>query len=338
MPLYAMFEISNLCNFRCRHCYMPNNIKDNGKSINRDIAFNILEQLKQFGCIKLLITGGEAILHPNFLEIYKKAYELGFVITLFSNGYSFEKKIISYLSKLPPDKIEITLYGWDDKSYYEFTNKKDAFEKVRKNICELSKSELNFELKASLTTSNILHIDSLNNFASKINKRIKYDGIIINSLDQSNSILFNRLPPQDVVAFENNYKIEPVIHNYSLTQNSNKDEETLFKCGAGKNSFCINASGELLACAQLRVSPYDLKKGTLEEGIKHFRNLVNQSMPKNMKCRNCKYIDFCRYCPGRFLLESQSMFTPPSWYCHYGILNYKKYKKVRNDLEILSSL
>lgn len=327
MPLYAMFEITDLCNFRCRHCYIPNHIKDKGTIIEKDIAISILRQLKRLGCIKLLITGGEAILHPNFFDIYNTAYELGFVLTLFSNGYSFDNRIISYLSKRPPDKIGITLYGWDNESYYKFTNKKDAFKKVYENLCALLKSDLEFDLKASLTTSNISYIDNLNALASSFNKKIKYDGIIINSLDHSNSTLFNRLTPQEVINFEDDYKIIPTIHNYSLTNNSN-DEELLFKCGAGKNSFCINASGELLACSQLRISPYDLKKGNLEDGIKHFTNLVNQNMPENMKCKNCKYIDFCRYCPGRFLLEANSMFTPPDWYCLYGKLSYEKHEKM----------
>ena len=330
LPLYAMFEITNSCNFRCGHCYIPSKLKNDNESIDKNLAIRILDELKQLGCIKLLITGGEAILHPHFFEIYRHAYDLGFVITLFSNGYNLDAKIISFLDAYKPDKLEITLYGWNEKSYSDFTKRRCAYQQVGNVLQTLVDTEINFDLKVSLTTHNVHHIQELNSFADRYGKKIRYDGVIINSLDQSENTLCNRLDPYDVVQLEDNYEIEPTIHQYSSTLGIYETKEMLFKCGAGKNSFCINARGELYACAQLRIFPYDLSYGSLLEGIRHFERIVNQLMPENMKCRSCTYIDYCRYCPGRFLLESGSMFTPPKWYCEYGKLGYEKARKQKN--------
>ena len=185
LPLYAMFEITNSCNFRCGHCYIPSKLKDNNESIDKNLAIKILDELKQLGCIKLLITGGEAILHPHFFEIYRHAYDLGFVITLFSNGYNLDAKIISFLDTYKPDKLEITLYGWNEKSYSDFTKRRGAYQKVGNVLQNLVDTEINFDLKVSLTTHNVHHIQELNRFAERYGKKIRYDGVIINSLDQS---------------------------------------------------------------------------------------------------------------------------------------------------------
>ena len=38
------------------------------------------------GCLWLLITGGEPLIRPDFLDVYTHAKRKGLIITLFTNG------------------------------------------------------------------------------------------------------------------------------------------------------------------------------------------------------------------------------------------------------------
>lgn len=327
-PVNVLFELTNSCSFRCAHCYIPNGLKQSGEYIDKKLALRILSELKAYGCIRLIMTGGEALLHPDFDKIYQTAHSLGFEITLFTNGYHISKEALELLIQFPPYAIDISLYGWDDESYYRFTSIKDSYEKVRMNIKKLKEAGLPVSIKASLLKSNISYRKEMINFAKDNGLTLRWDGIIIGSLSNkiSNIIDMNRLTPFEVIMSENSEKIEPHIFNYRKMIEASSNEETLLKCGAGKNSFCISATGELLLCSQLRINPYNLSRGTIADGIKYFKPISEQLMPKDMKCKDCKYIDFCRYCPGRFLLENGSLYEPPNWYCEYG-----KLKFIRNE-------
>lgn len=46
----------------------------------------------------------------------------------------------------------------------------------------------------------------------------------------------------------------------------------------------------------------------------------------NDKCKNCNKKQICRYCPGKFLMETGSYHTPPQFYCDLTDEIIKEYK------------
>lgn len=86
IPLGGSFELTFRCNLRCVHCYCnlkPNDQDEIEKELATEEVFNILDQVAEAGCLWLLITGGEPLLRPDFLEVYTYAKKKGFIITLF---------------------------------------------------------------------------------------------------------------------------------------------------------------------------------------------------------------------------------------------------------------
>ena len=59
---------------------------------------HILDEIKDAGCLWLLLTGGEPLLRPDFLEIYQYAKHKGFLLTLFTNGTLLTPHIADFLS------------------------------------------------------------------------------------------------------------------------------------------------------------------------------------------------------------------------------------------------
>jgi len=86
---YLLLNITNKCNLGCRHCYL-------GKSGNIDIEVHRLEktvsQFESMGGLKLMISGGEPLMHSGFWELLEvlPSYELRKVIL--SNGTLIGKK------------------------------------------------------------------------------------------------------------------------------------------------------------------------------------------------------------------------------------------------------
>lgn len=86
--------------------------------------------MEKQGVVELNITGGEATLHPDFLEIIRYATSKNMLVTLLTNGQNlYDKSYIDELKDCPLFEVRISLYG--NQSYHnKFVGKSDAFEKV----------------------------------------------------------------------------------------------------------------------------------------------------------------------------------------------------------------
>lgn len=68
------------------------------------------------------------------------------------------------------------------------------------------------------------------------------------------------------------------------------------------------------------------------------KNVVSGHCIKNIqfsekaKCKNCKYISLCRYCPGKFYMATGNYKNPPEWFCNFGKLVYKNFIQGRTIL------
>lgn len=83
----AALELTYRCNERCVHCYVdgPGNRTDAGE-LTLDEYKNLLDQLRELGCISLLLTGGEVCVKDTFLPIVRYAASLGMLVDIFTNG------------------------------------------------------------------------------------------------------------------------------------------------------------------------------------------------------------------------------------------------------------
>lgn len=68
IPLTATIEIISQCNFRCVHCYIENDCRKNALTYEEIVDFG--NQIIQMGCLYVVLTGGEVLLHPDFERIY----------------------------------------------------------------------------------------------------------------------------------------------------------------------------------------------------------------------------------------------------------------------------
>ena len=194
----CMIEITNKCPFLCDHCYVDN---AEIKKLDLDQFNNIIDQLITLKCNSILITGGEPLLHPQFCDMYVYAKERGFFVSINSNLFYLNDKIKKLFLKYKPDLIEISLYGYDDESYYNFTHVKNSYNNVIKNLDFLYNNNINFNLKTTLTTKNYYYLDELEKISLKYNKEFRYDYLVFPSFNSDKTYKPNpyRLKPEQIV-------------------------------------------------------------------------------------------------------------------------------------------
>ena len=99
---YITLEITEKCNFNCLHCFAA---ADNN-ALNAEMSYEnillILDQAVECGIQAVKITGGEPMLHPDFVRIMDAIYARGmWVFQINTNGYFLRQKIIDHLKQYP---------------------------------------------------------------------------------------------------------------------------------------------------------------------------------------------------------------------------------------------
>ncbi|HEY9230286.1 MAG TPA: radical SAM protein [Gemmatimonadaceae bacterium] len=81
------------CDMACRFCYAS---KDLGR-MPKARAMGVVDAFRRRGATHINITGGEALLHPDALEIVAYAHQVGMQITLFTSGSLYhERRVVAF--------------------------------------------------------------------------------------------------------------------------------------------------------------------------------------------------------------------------------------------------
>jgi Predicted Fe-S oxidoreductases len=101
---YLELYLTERCNLRCGHCFLG----DLGRTdLPLSTAFCLLDEFDAMGGLRLLLTGGEALLHPAFWEINESLADRGFRTVLLSNGTLLE----DVASRLRVQEVQVSLDG-----------------------------------------------------------------------------------------------------------------------------------------------------------------------------------------------------------------------------------
>lgn len=97
------FIITQNCTYRCKYCSQSKNETHNFNSATRETIDNFLKLLDEISCdYEITITGGEALLHPEFFNLIQEVKNRNFklsLITNFSFGIDKYKKIFEILEE-----------------------------------------------------------------------------------------------------------------------------------------------------------------------------------------------------------------------------------------------
>ena len=110
VPLSGTFELSPVCNFSCRMCYVRKTAAEVKASARPQMTMaqwlRIAQEVREQGMLYLLLTGGEPFLWPDFWPLYEQLCRMGFLISINTNGSLIDEAAIERLKKNPPVAAE----------------------------------------------------------------------------------------------------------------------------------------------------------------------------------------------------------------------------------------
>lgn len=148
----VQIEITERCNWRCKHCYLP---EYQNYGIEKEKLFELFIELRKLGVFELTLTGGEIFTRKDIFEIIKCARKLGFNLTLFSNISLLNEVKIKILSEFYLSSISCTIFSMRDEIHDYITQKKGSLQRCIKNINLLRIYNIPVEIKTIITKKNL---------------------------------------------------------------------------------------------------------------------------------------------------------------------------------------
>jgi len=331
-PLYGQIELTYQCGYDCIHCYCRDEPKT---ELGFDFWKDILGQVKKEGCLEITFTGGDPVLHKDFIRIYDYVRKKGFLINLFTNAHNLNDKMIVFLEKNPPLNIEITLNSLDKKNYERITGIKRSFDKAMKNIHKLKDNELPLVLKCNGLKENKHEILKIKRFTEKLlgKGKFKYDSFIFPGLKGEQEPLLHRLEPEDIKEIEGKDK-DMFAQRIKQAKEQSKwfNPAGLYHCNSWQRQFYINPQGVSQFCHLSKDFSTDLKREPFKKGFDKFLQILEEKPATNSKCHSCQIKEYCYHCPARAYLETGDKEAPVSYYCRLAEATKEFMDKLVNQL------
>ncbi len=321
--LYFQWHITDVCNFRCRHCYQDkfsNSSELDGKGL-KSVADRIVEAARsQNGKAVISITGGEPFLKKELFELlaYLDKQEEVAQLIIITNGSLITRQVIKELKRIKKlSQIKISLEGATAFSN-DAVRSAGSFEKAIGTI-RLIKEESDFSILIMFTAmkSNLKEAAGLFDFCQRLN----LDGLIVERffpLGQGSKIKDELLQRQD---WSNLVKAlleltgetceeEDVASWRAFWTKFSKAEVELLgaSCNVGRDAFCIMPNADVLPCRRFSLKIGNLLETPLSDIINSqlLTDIINSK--RKGRCADCDISD-CRGCPAlSYLLTGDYLY------------------------------
>ncbi len=308
IPFSGQFELITACNFHCRMCYLcEEGIDYRSKKSVLPASFwlNIARQAKESGMMVLGITGGETLLYPELKPLLVELTQMGFLISLNTNGSLFNEEWIQWFQKHPVTKINIPLYGASDETYQKLCHSPSGtFQKVLNNIDRLLESGQNVFLTTVDVPEIQQDIPEMEQIASCRGLTLHHSNYIYPNA--CNNIC--RISPEEVATKEyesilSHHKQDEVLNILLNREHLPVTQRNYPICDGGKSSFAVTVDGKLVPCVMMRSISIDLETHAFLHAWDECKQRMKETLvPDN--CMTCQYAgNLCRGCKAAIQKE-----------------------------------
>ncbi len=336
IPIGGTFELSPVCNFACRMCYVrktPGEVAESPRPIlTLDHWLRIAREAREQGMLYLLLTGGEPFLWPDFWPLYEQLVQMGFLVSINTNGSLIDAAAVERLKRYPPRRINITLYGAGDDTYEALCRAKGVFTRVKQAIEALQDAGIMVKLNGTLTPDNVSDLEALVAYAESRKLILETTTYLFPPIrrDPSRTGVNRRFTPREAAQHHLRiFRLQNGEERYQAYLESIRkgaiplpglDESCIdpldgkVRCRAGKAAFWITWDGWLTPCGMMTEPRVDLRERSFSECWQELTEQTDALVLSGV-CAACPDHDLCHCCAAMALAETGSVSGIPTYLC-----------------------
>jgi radical SAM protein with 4Fe4S-binding SPASM domain len=263
---YLELQITERCNLRCAHCYIGNGSHE----LSVATVEKVLREFESLQGLRVLITGGEPLLHGRFDEINRMLPGFSVRKVLFTNGTLLSREIVEGLNV---DEVQISIDGLE--SAHDSLRGRGTFRAAMEAI-KLSKAS---RMKVSVST--MVHGKNLGDFDEMENL---FTELGVSDWTVDVPCITGRLG--DNPEFQVAPQVAGKYLHYGFGGGVHESPPG-FACGL--HLACVSAGGRIARCTFYA----DRSAGTVEDGLKECWRRIVPVRLSELDC-DCPEIESCR--------------------------------------------
>jgi len=273
---YLELQITDRCNLGCRHCYInpppPPFTKGGmgGFELSLSRIKKVLSEFAEMQGLRVLITGGEPLIHSRFEEINEMLPRSFIRKILFTNGLLLSKKI---LTNLNVDEIQISIDGLENA--HDSLRGKGTFKKTIGAV----KNAINSGFEVSIST--MVHPLNLRDFDEM---EALFKGLGIKDWTVDVPCISGRLEKH--AEFQVTPEEGGKCLGYGFGDGLHSGDSG-FACGL--HLMSVMADGKTAKCTFYA----DRDAGNIKDGLRECWQKIKPIKLSKLKC-DCKHIETCR--------------------------------------------
>ncbi len=252
-PVLAVFQASLRCNSSCGYCNLPLNI---GRyEMSREEIHRVFTDLYRDGLRVVFVQGGEPLLRRDLPEILEDLAQMGFQLTLITNGTRLTAQLVQRFDDLAVS-MSVSLDTLD-RGRYEYIRGADQLEQVLAGIELLRTYRHPKFITCIVSAVNRDDVKDVVRFARErgflpVIGAYHWDVGLYGKQDptlmyerRNASLVFEELLANDAIP-------PGYLRQYTRDNVAWLSGQTLDPCDAGRYSIAIDASGNVAPCLALR--------------------------------------------------------------------------------------
>lgn len=326
-PFILHVDLTSECNERCVHCYVP---RGRHFYITKECVYKVMSEFRKMEGLDITFSGGECLLHPDFMDIVKKARELDLSVTILSNLTMLTNEMARILKSMNLALVQTSLYSMDSSVHDSITRLAGSHEKTRSAIELLHSLDVPVQIACPCMKTNFKGYREVLEYAYGLKVKAYTDFIMMARSDGTSDNLEYRLNIEESISLmrtimENELEMKSLLKSKRVKVSPEKLAEYPM-CGIGVDSICLNADGNYYACSGFQGCTLgNCAEQTLSEvwftspQILKLRGLRKKDIPQ---CLHCPDSEFCSMCLVRNFNETGNMLNVPKHFCEIAQNNH----------------
>lgn len=348
-PVYAWWDLTSACNFRCIHCLYNDRDYSDKNDLSTQEAFRLAEELvNDMGISCINLTGGEIFLRKDTLDIIEIFKKNNVAVRLATNASLLDDQKISKLADLfnpYTDMVQISLDGATSETFKKI-RRTDTFDKIISNIKKLTNSGVTVNVAYTVNNINNKEVFDAYKLCNELGVKTFFVGKLI-CYNESHKKL--ALPNRDLVVLSSkiknmdctDYKTEfrssffsvlellnlpyasEILREQPFVEYFKKNNKSMEKECSFHDRLSIRSDGRIYMCMQAESCPDSLLGNFRENSLseiweKRFDNvLFKKRQMKDTNCSTCFYGGVCNSGCKAISLQKFNNQNLPEINCKY---------------------
>jgi radical SAM protein with 4Fe4S-binding SPASM domain len=336
-PAYVVWELTLRCDHACRHCG-SRAVVARPEELTLVEALQVVEQLAAMQAKEVVLIGGEAYLHPGFLEIVAALAAAGITPVMTSGGMGITPERAQAMAAAGLKRVSISVDGLEN-NHNHIRKRKDSFQQTAKALAAIQAAGMDASANTHFNRLNQGDLEGLYTHLKSLGVRswqIQITAALGRAADTP-EMLFQPWDLIDFVPRVADLKRQGLKEGLLIMPGNNLGyfgpQEALLRsplpggrdhfhgCQAGKYVLGIESHGAVKGCPSLQSATYvggNVRDQPLQAIWDQSPELAFRRKPLELWgfCRTCPFAETCQ---GGCNFTAHALFGKPgnNPYCHF---------------------